>query len=250
MSRVGTEFGWSQLRRHLLEFELITVRIAEVFHSIQGEGEFAGTPSVFVRTTGCNLRCWFCDTPYTSWQPEGPRRDWREVLEQVLKIECPHVVLTGGEPLLQPEIVPLAEGLRSVGRIVTIETAGTVYRPVAADLMSLSPKLSNSMPREASRWRERHERDRHRPHILARLIASTPYQLKFVIDAPADLAEVVEYLRQVPLVTPDRVWLMPQGISQDELSARMEWLAPEAEQLGFRLSPRKHIELFGHTRGT
>ena len=230
--------------------ESTNVRIAEVFHSIQGEGEFAGTPSVFVRTTGCNLRCWFCDTPYTSWQPEGPRRDWRDVLEDVLKIECPHVVLTGGEPLLQPEIVPLSQALRAAGRFVTIETAGTVIRPVEADLMSISPKLSNSMPREASRWRERHERDRLRQDAVARLIEMAPYQLKFVIDEPADLDEVVEYLRGVPQVSADRVWLMPQGVSADELTARTEWLAPAAERLGFRLSPRRHIELFGHVRGT
>ena len=226
------------------------MRIAEVFHSIQGEGEFSGTPSVFVRTTGCNLRCWFCDTPYTSWQPEGPRRDWRDVLDEVLRFESPHVVLTGGEPLLQPEIVPLSEALREAGRIVTIETAGTVFRPVAADLMSISPKLSNSMPREASRWRDRHERDRLRPDVVSRLIAAAPYQLKFVIDAPADLDEVVEYVRGLPQIAADRVWLMPQGVTAADLASRTEWLAPAAQQLGFRLSPRKHIELFGHTRGT
>ena len=226
------------------------MRIAEVFHSIQGEGEFSGTPSVFVRTTGCNLRCWFCDTPYTSWQPEGPQRDWRDVLDEVLQFESPHVVLTGGEPLLQPEIVPLSEALRQAGRIVTIETAGTVFRPVAADLMSISPKLSNSMPREASRWRDRHERDRLRPDVVSRLIAAAPYQLKFVIDAPADLDEVVEYLRGVPQITADHVWLMPQGVTTADLASRTEWLAPAAQQLGFQFSPRKHIELFGHTRGT
>lgn len=226
------------------------MRIAEVFHSIQGEGEFAGTPSVFVRTTGCNLRCWFCDTPYTSWQPEGSRRDWQYVLQDVLKIECSHVVLTGGEPLLQPGIVPLSQALREAGRFVTVETAGTVFRSIDADLMSISPKLSNSMPREASRWRERHERDRLRPDVVARMIEMAPYQLKFVIDAAADLDEVVQYLRGVPQVSPDRVWLMPQGVSADELVVRTEWLAPAAERLGFRFSPRRHIELFGHVRGT
>jgi 7-carboxy-7-deazaguanine synthase len=226
------------------------VRIAEIFHSIQGEGEFAGMPSVFVRTTGCNLRCWFCDTPYTSWQPEGPRRDWQDVLHDVLQMEYPHVVLTGGEPLLQPEIVPLSQALRAAGRFVTVETAGTVFRPIEVDLMSISPKLSNSMPREATRWRERHERDRLRQDVVARLIEATAYQLKFVIDAPADLDEVVEYLRGLPQVTADRVWLMPQGVSAEELAVRTEWLAPAAERLGFQLSPRRHIELFGHVRGT
>ena len=226
------------------------LRVAEIFRSLQGEGRYAGTESLFLRTTGCNLRCWFCDTPYTSWQPEGPRRDWQDVLRDVLKIECSHVVLTGGEPLLQPEIVPLSQALRAAGRFVTVETAGTVIRPVKADLMSISPKLSNSMPREASRWRERHERDRLRQDVVARLIESAPYQLKFVIDALADLDEVVEYLRELPQVSADRVWLMPQGVNADELATRTEWLIPAAERLGFRLSPRRHIELFGHVRGT
>ncbi len=226
------------------------MRIAEIFHSIQGEGEFAGTPSVFVRTTGCNLRCWFCDTPYTSWQPEGPRRDWQEVLKHVLKLDCAHVVLTGGEPLLQPDIVPLSQALRSEGRFITIETAGTVIRPVAADLMSISPKMSNSTPRDASRWQERHERMRHRDCAMHDLIAAYRHQFKFVVDAPHDLQEIVDYLQRFPELDASHIWLMPQGVNADDLAARTAWLAPEATRLGFRLSPRKHIELFGHIRGT
>lgn len=226
------------------------MRIAEVFQSIQGEGEFCGTPSVFVRSTGCNLRCWFCDTPYTSWQPEGVQQDWRELLNEILRLNCVHVVLTGGEPLLQSTIVPLSQGLRDAGCFVTIETAGTVYRPVAADLMSISPKLSNSMPHEAGRWQERHERDRHRSDVIRRLTGEYNYQLKFVIDEPRDLDEVEEYLKLFPEVAADHVWLMPQGVRVEELAARTDWLAPAARQLGFRLSPRQHIELFGHVRGT
>ena len=95
------------------------MRIAEIFHSVQGEGEFSGTPSVFVRTTGCNLRCWFCDTPYTSFKAEGLQRDWQDVLQEVLEFDCLHVVLTGGEPLLQPDLLPLAHALRQQRRIVT-----------------------------------------------------------------------------------------------------------------------------------
>jgi 7-carboxy-7-deazaguanine synthase len=226
------------------------VRIAEVFQSIQGEGGFSGTPSVFVRTTGCNLRCWFCDTPYTSWQPDGTRREWSEVLNDVLRIDCAHVVLTGGEPMLQPAIVPLSHALRDAGRFVTMETAGTVFRAVAADLMSISPKLLNSAPHEAGRWRIRHERDRQKLDVIRQLVDRFDHQLKFVIDEPRDLDEVVEYLAGMPEVSPGRVWLMPQGVSGDDLAARTAWLAPAAKQLGYRLSPRRHIELFGHVRGT
>jgi 7-carboxy-7-deazaguanine synthase len=226
------------------------VRIAEIFHSIQGEGEFAGTPSVFVRTTGCNLRCWFCDTPYTSIRPEGSRRDWREVLRAVLEFDCQHVVLTGGEPLLQPEILPLAHALREERRIVTIETAGTIYRPAEVDLMSISPKLSNSTPRLVNRWLERHERDRDRPDALRQLMRQARYQLKFVVDQPIDIDEITSYLERFPEVVADRVWLMPQGITREELSEKTEWLKPATERLGFRFCPRRHIELFGSVRGT
>jgi len=226
------------------------VRIAEVFHSVQGEGEFCGTASVFVRTTGCNLRCWFCDTPYTSWKPEGTQRDWKELLAEVLQFECQHVVLTGGEPLLQAAIVPLSQALRDAGRYVTIETAGTVFRPAAADLMSISPKLSNSAPRDSSRWQMRHERDRTRLDVIRQLIADHHYQFKFVIDERRDLDEVARYLDQLPEIDANCVWLMPQGVSADELASRTEWLAPAAAALGYRLSPRRHIELYGHVRGT
>jgi len=226
------------------------VRISEVFTSIQGEGLFTGTPSVFVRTTGCNLRCWFCDTPYTSWFPEGVQRSWQDLHEEILRHDILHVVLTGGEPLLQPALVPLSHALRDAGRFVTIETAGTVVRPVHADLMSISPKLSNSLPLEAGRWQDRHDRISQQRAPLKQLLGGYDYQLKFVIDTPQDLTEVSDFLEDFPGVDPTRVWLMPQGTRPEELAVRTEWLAPLARQYGFRLSPRRHIELFGHRRGT
>jgi 7-carboxy-7-deazaguanine synthase len=225
------------------------VRVAEVFHSIQGEGVFAGTPSVFVRTTGCNLRCWFCDTPYTSWRPEGEQRTWESVFEQIRGFACEHVVLTGGEPLLQPEMVPLTEALRHAGHFVTVETAGTVFRPVRADLLSLSPKLANSTPKH-SRWTARHEQQRHCEAILPRLVETADdYQLKFVVDSPEDLAEVGEFLSRFSEIPPYRIWLMPQGITTDELLQKAVWLEPAAEERGYRFCPRRHIELYGNVRG-
>jgi 7-carboxy-7-deazaguanine synthase len=225
------------------------VRIAEVFHSIQGEGEFSGTPSVFVRTTGCNLRCWFCDTPYTSWQPEGTAQDWQGLADAVLEIDCHHVVLTGGEPMLQPSMIPLSQELRARGRYVTIETAGTVYRPVDADLMSISPKLSNSTPRDEGRWQARHERIRNRLDVIRQLVAEYNCQFKFVVDERRDLDEIVDYMRQLPEVSAGRVWMMPQGTTIEDLASRTDWLEAEAERLGYRLSRRRHIEMFGHVRG-
>src|SRR5437870_11428898 len=104
------------------------MRIAEVFHSIQGEGRLTGVPSVFVRTSGCNLRCWFCDTPYTSWRPEGEQLAVDEIVRRVEAWEARHVVITGGEPLLHADhLGPLCAELHARGRHITIETAGTLF---------------------------------------------------------------------------------------------------------------------------
>ena len=122
------------------------MRIAEIYLSRQGEGFLTGTESVFVRVSGCNLRCHYCDTPFASWRPEGEDFSAAEIQEQVLAYDCPHVVLTGGEPLLFSELIPLCGGLRTRGRHITIETAGTLYLPLECDLLSISPKLANSTP--------------------------------------------------------------------------------------------------------
>lgn len=230
------------------------MRIAEVYSSIQGEGQFAGTPSVFVRTTGCNLRCWFCDTPFTSWSPEGDHVRVSDLLRQVQAFGVEHVVLTGGEPLLQPDCVSLCEKLLAAGHFVTIETAGTVYRPALASLMSISPKLANSSPlrigsTDAIRWQQRHEQTRSNQEVISRLIESTQYQFKFVVDQPSDLNEIADYLAAWPQVPGERVWLMPQARTRNELEARSLWLETEAGRLGYRFSSRWQIAQFGNQRG-
>ena len=228
------------------------MRIAEIYRSIQGEGLLTGVPSVFVRASGCNLRCWFCDTPYASWRPEGRDMSTDEIVAQVEEWDCGHVVVTGGEPMLFAELIPLCERLRSTGRHITIETAGTLYLPVACDLMSVSPKLASSAPpaNAEPRWHRRHERERHRPKVIRRLQAEYDCQWKFVIDTPADLVAVSDYLGEFPEIARDRVLLMPQGIDAERLAARTAWLRPycEAEELIF--CPRKQIEWFGPVRGT
>src|SRR3954447_1293967 len=145
----------------------LALKIAELFYSIQGEGGLVGVPSVFVRTSGCNLRCSWCDTPYTSWKPEG--EDWPldRILDAVLAHPARHVVVTGGEPMIAPAMVELTQRLRAAGLHITIETAGTVYHPVECDLMSISPKLANSTPDDPY-WSERHERLRIQPEVLAK----------------------------------------------------------------------------------
>jgi 7-carboxy-7-deazaguanine synthase len=253
------------------------MRIAEIYQSQQGEGLLTGTPSVFVRASGCNLRCWFCDTPHTSWQPEGDDLSVDEIVRQAMdrvagaggEAEAPvgsapglpcgpapathhHAVVTGGEPMLFAEMIPLTRRLREVEFHITIETAGTLYLPVRCDLMSISPKLSNSTPsaERDRRWHRRHEQSRHVPDVIHRLLAEYPYQLKFVIDAPIDCDEVERYLEEFPEVDRTRVLLMPQGTDRESLAARTVWLEPAAVDRGFRFCPRRHIEWYGHVRGT
>ncbi len=228
------------------------MRIAEIYRSVQGEGFLTGVPSVFVRASGCNLRCWFCDTPYTSWRPEGRDMSIDEIVAQVEEWDARHVVVTGGEPMLFAELMPLCGRLRAVGRHVTIETAGTLYLPVKCDLMSISPKFSASAPAAESypRWHRRHERERHRPDVMRRLIAEYEHQVKFVIDTPNDLDAVSSYLLEFPEIERERVLLMPQGTDQEQLESRAIWLRPYCTAEGLGYCPRKQIEWFGFVRGT
>src|SRR5205814_1265989 len=116
------------------------MKIAELFYSIQGEGKLAGVPSVFIRASGCNLRCVWCDTPYASWDPQGENIAVERIVEKVLAFGAAHTVVTGGEPMIMPDIAPLCAALKDAGQHVTIETAATVFAPVRLDLASLSPK--------------------------------------------------------------------------------------------------------------
>ncbi|HYW43980.1 MAG TPA: 7-carboxy-7-deazaguanine synthase QueE [Bryobacteraceae bacterium] len=223
------------------------MKIAELFYSLQGEGSLVGVPSVFIRTSGCNLRCGWCDTPYTSWTPEGTEFTLREILDEVGAHPARHVVVTGGEPMIQPEIIPLTERLRARGLHITIETAGTVFQPVACDLMSISPKLANSAPEGP--WRAQHERLRIQPEVLRQLMERYDYQLKFVIEKPQDLEEVRALVEALGAGR-NRVILMPEGTDREALRGRAAWLAEICKEEGFRFSPRLHVELWGNRRGT
>lgn len=228
------------------------MRIAELYRSVQGEGRLTGVDSVFVRTSGCNLRCWFCDTPYASWSPEGDDLSVDEITERIVALGASHVVLTGGEPMLFAELIPLCERLRSEGRHITIETAGTLYQSLACDLMSISPKFASSAPplSQHPRWHARHERSRHQPEVIRRLLAEYDCQFKFVIDLPTDLDDLARYLAEFPQLERSRVLLMPQGVTSDELASRGEWLAAYCTNEGYQFCPRRQIEWFGLRRGT
>lgn len=226
------------------------MKIAEIFHSIQGEGGLIGVPSVFVRTSGCNLRCAWCDTPYTSWNPEGEDLSVAEIVDAAARLGTRHIVITGGEPMIAPGIAALTRELKQLGKHITIETAGTVYAPVVCDLMSISPKLSTSVPhkRESGRWATQHERLRYQPEVLRQLMRDFEYQLKFVITSPYDLDEIEEMRRELSAKC-DCIVLMPEGTDRDVLREHGLWLIEICKSRGYRFTPRLHIELWGNRRG-
>ncbi|MDA1192538.1 MAG: 7-carboxy-7-deazaguanine synthase QueE, partial [Candidatus Poribacteria bacterium] len=236
---------------------------SELFYSIQGEGVLVGTPSVFFRTSYCNLRCAWCDTPYTSWEPEDNDITVDEAFERIHAYGCRHVVITGGEPFIQgEELAALCERLDAAGHHITIETNATVFEPVRAHLISMSPKLANSIPlspfplqgkiRKGSDKTDGmvavHDAKRINLKVIRRFLAEYDCQVKFVIDAPDDLKEAQRLIDAVPIPV-ETVVLMAQGITPREIQPKMEWLAEVCKETGFRLSPRLHVDLWGTKRG-
>lgn len=231
------------------------MRISEVFHSIQGEGLLAGVPSIFVRTSGCNLRCRWCDTMYASWTPEGEETEPASIIEKVSRYPSSHVVVTGGEPMVARGMHDLCRGLSGRGLHVTIETAGTVApEGITCDLASISPKLANSTPGPGEiekTWIQKHDRVRLQPDVVRAWTDHYPFQLKFVVAEEGDLAEIDAFLSSLERdIPPERVLLMPEGIDSESLGARARLVVDLCRRRGFRYCPRLHIELFGNSRGT
>jgi 7-carboxy-7-deazaguanine synthase len=231
------------------------MRISEIFYSIQGEGELTGVPTVFIRTSGCNLRCRWCDTPYASWNPEGEEMSIEDIIKEVKKHPARHCVLTGGEPMVARGIKELAAALRAEGQHITIETAGTVSpEGIACDLASLSPKLSSSTPgpNEIDQaWIQRHEQTRLRPEILRAWLEAGNYQLKFVYTKASDLDEIDALIESIGIPVPaSKVLLMPEGTDEAHIASRQMELVSLCTKRGNRYCDRLHIRLFGNTKGT
>lgn len=228
--------------------------ISEIFYSIQGEGVLTGVPSVFVRTSGCNLRCNWCDTPYASWNPEGEQRTVAQVIAEIKNHPASHVVLTGGEPMIAKDVSLLAEEIKKLGHHLTIETAATVPPAgIACDLASLSPKLLNSAPDErlSAAWRKKHEATRWQPDAVRAWIDAYPYQFKFVVAQPADIEELEGMLNSLKREIPrHQVLLMPEGTTSEVIRSRSGWLGELCKARGYRYAHRLHIELYGNKRGT
>ena len=229
------------------------MKLSELFYSIQGEGKLAGIPSVFVRASGCNLRCTWCDTPYASWNPEGEDVAVERIVERIAEHPSRHVVITGGEPMIMPDVVELCAALKEHSYHITMETAATVFAGVQIDLASLSPKLSNSTPREREGGRFAAVHDLHRINLpmIQRFIDTSPdFQLKFVVSTPSDMEEIRALTDKLRAWSPADVLLMPEGTDQAALAAKTDWLASICKQTGFRFCPRLHIALYGNRRGT
>jgi 7-carboxy-7-deazaguanine synthase len=226
------------------------MRISEIFYSLQGEGFLAGLPSVFIRLAGCPLRCRWCDTKYAWDESAGQDYGVAEIVETIQKWPCRFVVITGGEPMTNPDLPQLAQQLKAAGKHITIETAGIVFVPdLPCDLMSISPKLSNSAPDDPN-LAPIHEDSRLDIGVLRKLIDSYNYQLKFVVDGEADLAEIQQTIKTIGKVDLEKVMLMPQAATRNELLVKSPMVADLCKRTGFAFSPRLQVLFWNNERAT
>jgi 7-carboxy-7-deazaguanine synthase len=246
--------------------------INEIFYSIQGEGLLTGIPSVFIRFAGCPLRCRWCDTKYAQNPASGIDLTIPQIIDKVenlkpsptkkkniinsavsanFAVKTRHVVLTGGEPMVNPQLPALAKTLKKLGKHITIETAGIKFiSGLACDLMSISPKTLNS----ALKTKKGSEvvfikKGSGAVSAVRRLIEYYPYQLKFVVETPDDLPKIQKIIASLGNVDPPRVLLMPQARTRDELIAKSSMVAELCKQAGFTFCTRLQIILFDGQRG-
>jgi 7-carboxy-7-deazaguanine synthase len=137
-----------------------------------------------------------------------------------------------------------------LGKVITIETAGTFFHDLSCDLMSISPKLAHSTPLSDPRWAVIHERERWKPKIVRKLMDTYIYQLKFVVSGTNDMHEIELLLSELGHVDPERVLIMPEGRSAKKIWRTARAILPEVMKRGWRLTPRIQIDLFGDIRGT
>jgi 7-carboxy-7-deazaguanine synthase len=231
------------------------MRVNEIFYSLQGEGFLAGVPSVFVRLAGCPLRCRWCDTKYGWEETAGAHYSIDGIIRGIQKWPCRSVVITGGEPMINPdlqmnaELPELVQSLKALNRHITIETAGISFIPdMQCDLMSISPKLSNSAPKEPE-LAAIHEGSRLDVAVLGELIGHYEYQLKFVVDSEADLAEIEETIGEIGNVDAAKVMLMPMATSREELLAKSPMVAEMCKATGYAFCQRLQLLLWDNQRG-
>ncbi|MEC9280271.1 MAG: 7-carboxy-7-deazaguanine synthase QueE [Chloroflexota bacterium] len=221
----------------------------EIFHSLQGEGASIGAATVFLRLALCNLSCTWCDTKYTwDWENYNYKEEVmalgvEEVQKTILSYDCPHLVITGGEPMLQQmELIPLVSSLKQQGFYFEVETNGTIpplpemERDI--DQWNVSPKLGTSGNREHRRLV---------PSTLESFSSIPGAYFKFVIVEPQDIEEVCELAERYD-IPPQRIILLPEGRKLEVLRTRNQWVSEACVKHGFRFSPRLHILLWGDER--
>jgi len=229
------------------------------YDTLQGEGKYIGVPTYFIRTAGCNLRCMFkdangltkCDTPYSSWKVTDVKTfDVNKALKTINEIGRKHICITGGEPLMHIDLSEIVDKLILNGNVVTIETNGTYYDPSMPEaFMSISPKLRSSYNQPAdSNEAKMHERNNNFLEPTQKWITSHEYQLKFVINDDSDISEVLDIVDDLG-ADKSKVYLMPQGITKEQLQQKSQWLFGQCIEHGFNYAPRLHIDLFGNKQG-
>ena len=233
------------------------INVCEIYVSIQGEGKYLGHPAIFIRTSGCNLRCqWnktLCDTPYTSWQAETSLETISNITDQVGRIKEKYnsvnkIVITGGEPLIQKNIDLLINELATMNFFLSLETNGTVSKPLKIDFVTISPKLKSSVP-TLTKFESIHETTRYDKEVLSFWLNNYPYQLKFVVNDESDENEISWILSDLGISDNENIYVMPQGISKQELEANSKKCINISLRRGWKFSPRAHIEVYGNVRG-
>lgn len=249
----------------------------EIAGTLQGEGSLLGTPCLFIRTSGCNLRCaWMgingdgspCDTPYSSHNAETNKTNIEDIVQTISHNmgKMKHIVISGGEPTLQMKpLTELCQQLKkfNAGWHITIETNGTLFSEELAetiDLVSLSPKLASSTPwlpnlkntgiEFNEKWAKIHERKRRNLDVLRKWMDSPcDYQFKFVVSKTVDIEEISKDFQQRLRPKFSKLYLMPEGTTTEDLMETSQWVAAEAINRGWRFSMRLHALLWGIARG-
>mgnify|MGYP000869340921 CR=1 FL=1 len=232
--------------------------IIDLHTCLQGEGKLVGVPHILIRTSGCPLRCTFkdtiCDTPYSSYRPENGKyslNDIKSFVEQYPQIK--YVMITGGEPTMHDQLlIELCRILKSYDLYITLETAGTYKTNAVVDLISLSPKMSNSTPKLSPSITQdtidRHEKYRKNYKTMLHYINQyTDYQLKCVVSTPEDIREILE-LQTILNVPNNKVYLMPEGIEADQITSKHLWLIEYCINYGYNLCDKLHVRYFGSKR--
>lgn len=241
-------------------------QIVDLHTCIQGEGRCAGIPHILIRFTGCNLNCmfseWICDTAYASWLPEHGKYSLQDIIDIVDENpQIKYALITGGEPTIHPELLKEVIGiLKNYDFFVALETNGTKFVDCDLDLVTISPKLTNSIPvvgtmianeivqRLASQ--ENHDKqvnNRYKPDQLLQWMNHRSYQFKFVCTTDAQLREISAIQKELDIPR-ERIYLMPEGVTNEQLQRRRPWLIEQCIAYGYNYTDRLHIVAYDNKR--